>query len=192
MSLPFQLGTHASPRIVVTTNGPTPDLIVCATVFDAGSTIAIEFLRICGTHTWPSTTSGSPSAGAPASGIVVTTALDCGSMRASPCRRRHPDGVVGGSRPACAALDRDPREHLVRGRIDADHARRCPSPRPSRTRRRRRSPSASFHRFTTRFFAGSMRSSSPWVNAVVQAEPNANIVSYGVNPTLIAQSACRS
>ena len=44
----------------------------------------------------------------------------------------------------------------------------------------------SFQRFTTRFFAGSMRSSSPCVNAVVHAEPYANVVSYGVNPTLIA------
>ena len=44
----------------------------------------------------------------------------------------------------------------------------------------------SFHRFTTLFRAGSMRSSSPWVNAVVHADPYANIVSYGVNPTLIA------
>ena len=51
MSRPFQLGTQASPRIVVTTNGPTPALIVPVTVFDAGSTTAIEFLRICGTHT---------------------------------------------------------------------------------------------------------------------------------------------
>ena len=51
MSRPFQLGTHASPRIVVTTNGPTPALTVRVTVFDAGSTTAIEFLRICGTQT---------------------------------------------------------------------------------------------------------------------------------------------
>ncbi len=51
MSLPFQLGTQASPRMVVITNGPTPDAIVRATAFDDGSTIAIEFLRICGTQT---------------------------------------------------------------------------------------------------------------------------------------------
>ncbi len=45
---------------------------------------------------------------------------------------------------------------------------------------------SSFHRFTTRFCAGSIRSSSPCVNAVVQAEPYAYVVSYGVKPTFTA------
>ena len=36
---------------------------------------------------------------------------------------------------------------------------------------------SSFQRFTTRFCAGSIRSSSPCVNAVVHAEPKANVVS---------------
>ena len=167
------------------TNGPTPALIVCATVFEAGSTIAIEFLRICGTHTWPPTTSGSPSAGAPASGTVVTTAFDFGSMRVSPF------SVVTQTASADAAVQPAPPwiGILASTLCEAGSTRITPSMPVAQTEPN--APTApvaiwSFHRFTTRFFAGSIRSSSPCVNAVVQAEPNANVVSYGVNPTLIA------
>ena len=58
MSAPFQLGTHASPAISVTTNGPVPTLTVRLTWLVAGSTIATVFRRISGTHTWPPTTAG--------------------------------------------------------------------------------------------------------------------------------------
>src|SRR5690348_15937992 len=81
-SLPFQLGTHASPAICVTTNGAVPVLRKPVTVLVAGSTIAIRLRRICGTQTLPATTSGSPSG--PASGTVAATAFVVGSSRTTP------------------------------------------------------------------------------------------------------------
>src|SRR5471032_1125041 len=82
MSVPFQLGTQASPPISVTTNGPAPTLTVRATALVTGSTIATAFERISGTHTLPPTTAGSPTA-VDASLIVAATASVAGSIRTS-------------------------------------------------------------------------------------------------------------
>ena len=74
-------------------------------------------------------------------GRSSTTALVCGSMRVMPVGVVTQTASCGGGGPARTALDRDPREHLVRRRVDADHAVDARSPRPSRRRRPRRSPS---------------------------------------------------
>ena len=66
------------------TNGPTPALIVETTVFVAGSTTAIEFLRICGTQTLPADDVGIAERRRSGSAIVATTAFVCGSIRAMP------------------------------------------------------------------------------------------------------------
>src|SRR5512146_1209300 len=161
MSRPFQLGTHASPWIVVITNGPAPALIVCTTSFDDGPTTAIEFLRICGTQIRPFTTSGSPRNGAPARGTVVTTELVFGSMRVSPV------GEVIQTASVDAAVQPPPLVAIRASTLCETGSTRITPGEPPVAQT---DPNAattpvavgSFQRFTTLFRAGSMRSSSPW------------------------------
>ena len=109
--LPFQLGTHASPAISVTTNGPLPALTNSATAFAAGSTIAIRLLPDL-RHPEPArddlrVAERTRRAGTVAL-IVVRGGIDAHDAR----RCRHPDRIGRRSRPA-AADDRDRRRRLV-------------------------------------------------------------------------------